>query len=199
MNPNFTIPRLPDPQRYTGTYLVQVPHGVAVGYLAGEVVTLLSIDAYRDAPVFRIHRVDDTGRVELIGVTVADLAGDDVLLFVNSDAEHAGTQFSTLRQLANADPLPIPVRAELIDLPGLSAPHAVCLLYPRHANTMVSDWLLRVGFDGGDQVLGGQEAASIRHQVTGSPVATMTLAAKMDETPRSREELLASVKEPLQR
>jgi hypothetical protein len=193
------LPPLRDPQRYAGLYAVQFAHGVAVGYTFDEVAIVLAEQAYCECPVYRIHRIDAAGRVELAGISARDLAGDECMIFASRDAAQASGDFAALRRLAAEDPLPCGVRIELIDLADLDPPHAVCLLYTKSASTMVAEWLLRAGFGGGDQVIGGAEATGIRRAASTVPIASSVLAARIAHAPRTREQVLASVHEPLQR
>lgn len=199
MTTPLQLPPLRDAQRYAGLYVVQFAHGVSVGYTADEVATLLREPEHAGIGIFRIHRVDEAGCVELMGVSVAELGGLEAMIFASAEAEHARRDLRTLQQLAEERPLPIGVRAELIDLIDYDPPHAVCLLYTRPASTMVSNWLLASGFAGGDQVFGGSEAEFIRQSAAGEPIASVLLKADLRHAPRGREDILASTHEPLQR
>lgn len=195
----FQLPRLGDPQRYVGLYVIQFAHGVSVGYTREEVAILLAEPQYRDASAFRIHRCDDAGCIELAGVSPRDFVADEWMIFASRDADDAVRGFAHIRQCALRTPAPCPVRAELIDLDNLDPPHAVCLIYARSASTMVSSWLLAIGFRGGERVFGGQEAAELRNTATTDPIASAALPAAPLYAPRTRQQLLASVFEPLQR
>jgi hypothetical protein len=198
MPATLKLPPLRDAQRLVGLYVVQFAHGVSVGYTSDEVALLLRETDYRDVSIFQIHRVDDAGHVELAGIRPADLAGMESILFASRDAAQANRDFATLRRLAAEHPLPCGVRAELIEIPDLDSPHAVCLRYARPASTMVSSWLSRLGFEGGERVFGGVEAESLR-QSAGEPIASVLLPARFEQVSRSREAVLASVHEPVQR
>ncbi|HRX85711.1 MAG TPA: hypothetical protein P5572_11900, partial [Phycisphaerae bacterium] len=89
--------------------------------------------------------------------------------------------------------------SELVDLIDIDPPHAVCLLYTQPASTMVSDWLMAVGFAGGERVIGGPEAERIRAEAGGEPIASVLLPAQIRHVSRSRDEVLATIHEPLQR
>jgi len=195
----FQMPRLGDPQRYVGLYVIHFPHGVSVGYTREEVAILLAEPQYRDVSAYRIHRCDDAGCIELAGVTPRDFVGDEWMIFASRDDDDAARDFARIRQCALSTPAPCPVRAELIDLANLDPPHAVCLVYARSASTMVSSWLLAIGFRGGDRVFGGQEAAELRNAATTDPIASAALPAASQYASRTRQQLLARVSEPLQR
>ncbi len=195
----MNLPPLRNPERYAGLYVVDFGDHAAVGYTADEIAMLTAEAPYRDVTVYRIHRVDPEGRVELAGVQTAELAGQEVMLFLTGDSLAAGRDFRTLRTLAADHPLPCPVRAELIDLPESGYPHAVCLLYLRSASTMVSGWLTEVAFAGGEQVLGGGEALAIRGSTEREPVAAGVLPHRAVHVSRTQEEVLSAVDRPLQR
>jgi len=188
-----------DARRYAGLYVVQFAHGVSVGYTADEVATLLREPEHREIVVYRVHRVDEVGRFELAGVEARDLGGLESMIFASRDAAQARRDLATLQRLAADTPLPVGVRAELVDLIDIDPPHAVCLLYTQPASTMVSDWLMAVGFAGGERVIGGPEAERIRAEAGGEPIASVLLPAQIRHVSRSRDEVLATIHEPLQR
>jgi hypothetical protein len=199
MTDHFTIPPLAHPQRYTGLYVIRFAHGTVAGYVAEEVAMLLRASEHADATAYRIHRVDERGCLELIGVRLDDLTGESVMLLTRSDPALAADDFATLRQIARDTPPPCAVRLEHLDLPQPYAAHAVGLIYPQHASTMLGRWLVRSGFAGGDQVYGGLEAQAARAAALAKPVAVADLAIDPHRQPRTWEVVSAAIREPVQR
>jgi len=195
----FQLPRLTNPKQYEGLYAVHFPHGVSVGYTLEEIQTLQTEPEYADVRVYRIHRVDDHGNIELAGVSPRDLAAEDTILFASADPKRATRDFAALQQHAASHPLPSPARLELIDLPDQNHPHAVSLTYPRAAGPAVTTWLQSANFTPGETAIGGAEAKNLRRQAPADPIASANLPSQSQHSSRTREQVLACVHDPLQR
>ena len=193
------LPALTDPQRYVGLYAFDFGDWVSVGYTAPEIDLLLADKTHGSGQAFRIHRVDEQGRIELAGVSARDLTGDDIMLFACSDAEIAAEMFSQLRKLAAERQLPCSTQLNLVDIADLDPPHAVCMIFPRHARSPVATWLSETGFNGGDMAMGGPTILQTYHASNAIPIASCRLPGKMDCTVRSPDEVLGSVRRTLQR
>ncbi len=193
------LPFVPDPQKYAGLFAFDFGEWVSIGYTAEEIRILLAAPEYASGQAYRIHRVDENGRFELAGVRERDLAGEDMMIFARTDADRAADDFRDLRKMAAANPPPATIRVELVDLPDLDPPHAVCLLYPRYASAAISGWLMDGGFVGGDIALGGQEVLALHHRAGATPVASVNIAGASGYDSRTREEVLQSIREMVQR
>ena len=62
------LPRLDNPQRYAGLFVVDFGETCSVGYTAEEVALLMESEAHADAKVYRIHNAYPDGTMELKGV-----------------------------------------------------------------------------------------------------------------------------------
>ena len=193
------LPPLKDPQRYVGLFAFDFGEWVSVGYTAEEVAILLASEEYAGGKAFQVYRVDDHGNVELIGVTGRELEAEEIIIFARASADRAGDDFGELRRLATAQPPPCNLRLELTDLPEVDPPHLVAMLFPRHANRPVAQWLSDAGFAGGDTVMAGEHVRRLYHEAGVSPVMSTVLPAAADRRPRAPDEVLATVRELIQR
>ena len=187
------IPPLQQPERYAGSYLLDLGDRVCVGYTADEVAVLLETEECRSATAYLIHRVDERGNVELVGVSTKDVVRRDILIFAFDSPDAARTAFSCLRRLAAKTPAPCPCSMELTDFDGVEPSHVISLTFPQAASGQLSAWLERNEFDAGDRVFGGPQTLSQYQAAAPTPIAQCLLATTFDHKSRSREELLASL------
>jgi hypothetical protein len=193
------IPFLQHPERYAGLFVYDFGAWVSVGYTADEIGVLAASPEYGRGQAFQIHRVDEQGRMELVGVSERDIVGDDIMVFASRESGRAGEDFAALRRGADAEPAPCSARIELADVAELQPPHVVALIYPRHATDAVARWLGRIRFSGGDVALGGPEVLASYRQTAGPPVASCTLRCRVEWASRGAAEVLRAVHEPVQR
>jgi hypothetical protein len=193
------LPPLHEPNRYVGLYVYDFGDHASVGYTAEEIEILLTSDAHRGGKAYRIYRIDDRGQVELQGVSAGQLCGEDILVFACRDKNRAADEFSALSKLAGRQPPPCSARLELVDLPDLDPPHAVCLRFPRYAAEQISRWLTNAKFGGGDVVLGGQETLTAYREAGPAPIAAYVVQGDKSHQPRTRDEVFAAIHETLQR
>jgi hypothetical protein len=193
------LPPLKDPQRYVGLFVFDFGEWASVGYTAEEVGILLASPEHAAGAAFRIYRADESGHLELTGIKPDELQAEEIIIFARSSADRAGDDFNDLRKLAQTTPPPCNIRLELVDVPETDPSHIVGLLFPRHANPQVAQWLSDAGFAGGDVVMAGEHVRRLYHQSGASPVMSTVLPAGSDRRPRTPEEVLATVREPVQR
>jgi hypothetical protein len=193
------LPPISDPWRYEGLFVFDFGEWVSVGYTAEEVAVLLESKEHRNGAAYRVYRVNAQGGMELIAVRGGELYGEEMMLFASRDSLEAQAGFSSLKEAAQQSPIGCAARIEMIDVALEEHPHGVCLIYPRHAGNIVSAWLVAMAFQGGEVVLGGAEALNAYNGAKAAPVASCRLVARADYTPRLADEILRSVRRPLQR
>jgi hypothetical protein len=158
--PLTVIPTDPPLPRPTGRFVVDFGDQTATGLTAREVAELLESERNAHIKIYRIHRADADGRMELVGVDRARFELEDGFLFWRTDAETARADFDALRAAAAASPPPCRARVHLVRLPQAARSHLVALLYPAEYVNEMSEWLTRIGYHGGEVVEGGVSAAS---------------------------------------
>ena len=187
------LPRLTNPQRYQGLYVVDFGDGLSVGYVAAEVAALFDSNRFPQMRAFRIHRALPDGTVSLIQVSKDRFrpGADEALFFLQDSAPAARDDFDTLRDLADRH-FPCPARLELAEIPGREWPFLTVLIYPVEYTDDVSRFLLSVSYEGGETVeLGTHKLAAFR-QANPRIIDQMKLTPAPADTPRPLEELLAT-------
>ncbi len=193
------MPALEHPDRYTGLYVVDFGPTCAVGYTAEEVAMLLESEAHRDVTVYRICRAWPDGRMELKGVRRERFRLETGLLFYSRELATARREYRQLARLAGKRPLPC--RAQLL-LGGFQddrrAPFLVGLAYPAEYDEDVARWMLDNQITAGEYADGGVGALeSVRRDVR--VIESCQLRAAPARRARAREEVFASIGQPIQR
>ena len=193
------LPRVRHPEGYAGLYVVDFGPACALGYTADEVAILLESGRFPEAKVYRIHRSSPDGTMELQGVARRRFAQETGLFFYQADGENARSDYNRLRLLAENHPLPCRTRLFLAVLPEpAELPYLTGLSYPDEFDPDVSAWLgrhkLALGrhADGGTARLAAVTAAA--HIIESLPLSGLQAFPT-----RTREEVFASVDQPVQR
>lgn len=193
------FPSIPEPERYVGLYVYDFGTHVSVGYTAAELCVLRESRAYRHGMAYQIHRVNEAGGIELRGVHVERLTGQEAMCFLRAEAPAAQRDYDTLCAVAAACPLPCIVEMQLAKLQAFDPPHVTALAYAASATDVVAGWLSRYAGHTGDRVIGGIDAYATLIASEGERIASCQLPALLDYKDRPAQEILRSVHDPLQR
>lgn len=194
------LPRLTNPQRYQGLYVVDFGDGLSVGYVAGEVAILFDSNRFPQMRAYRIHRALPDGTVSLVQVSKDHFrrGADEALFFLQASEPAARDDFDTLRDLAEGK-FPCPAHIEFAEIPGRTWPFLTVLVYPAEYTDQVSSFLLSVNYEGGETVeVGTHELASFR-QAKPRIIEVAEIAAAPAEAARPLEELIAARRYAVQR
>jgi len=195
------LPQIANPQYLRGLYIVDFGEWTAVGYTADEVAMLLEHEDYRGGKVYKIHRATPDGHMELRGVSAARFASESGMFFYRNDLSLAQADFATLRDAAGAAPTPCRAVLHLSDRSPQAEPrrYVTALIFPAEHDDEIAGWLTAIAYAGGDVAEGGiscvtnynSEARTIleHHQLWSQPAIPS----------RSPEQVLASVRQAVQR
>ena len=188
-----------NPRQYVGLYVYDFKTHVSVGYTALEIRYLRESEAHGHGTAYQIYRVTEQGGLELRGVLDDRLAAREAMCFLRTLAEAARRDFDELCQLAHRTPAPCPAELQLARVPSFDPPNVSALLYPASAGHALAHWLNRAGFNGGDQVVGGIDVHARFMSAEAERIDSCDLPTAIDYTDRSPEEVLRTVRQPLQR
>ena len=146
------------PPDLVGRFVVELAGERRTGLTAGEVVEVLAGPEGSAAIIYRIHHVDDAGRMALVGVTPRTFQTDDCLVFRRREAASAREDFEAVRRAALGVAPPCRITAQLSEAPSAAAPHAVVLIFPAACSESVGHWLTHCRLRPGDQAEGGVHA-----------------------------------------
>jgi len=192
------LPHLESPERYTGLYVFDFGDQTAVGYTADEIAVLLESEKYADGKAFRIHRALPDGTMELQGVAREKFQLEDGFLFYRGQVRDARSDFEALDLNASETPPPCRMKGQLSKIDGGQPPYLTAILFPAEFTHDISDWLDRIGFNGGDLVEGGPSRVTDYYQAQPVLIDRRQWWPARDPS-RPAEEVLASTHLQVQR
>ncbi len=194
------LPHVDNPPRLRGLYVYDFGEWTAVGYTADEIAILLEDASCRGGKIYKIHRATPDGQMELRGVSPERFKLESGMFFNRRELEPARADFEELR--AAADKAPPPCRAFLhlsdreIDSPQR---FVTALVFPAEYEDEIGHWLTAIGFHGGELAEGGVSHVSNYHEQEKTPLDRQQLWSRPAITSRSPDEVLASVRQAVQR
>lgn len=153
-----TSPNKPPVSQLPGCFVVQTAGARATGLTAEEVVALLESPEGSAAEIFRIHRVLDDGRLELVGVDAQSFASRSAYLFFRGSVVEARADFDAIVALSAHAPPPCRVELHLARARGLQPEHVVALSFVAPCEEAVGQWLRRCERPPGSHVDAGPAA-----------------------------------------
>ena len=149
------LPDIKNADKYTGLYVVDFGDHCGVGFTAEEVAELLESEQFEDVQVYKVHRANPDGTMELKGVPQQTFQLETGLFFYAADAEIAQTDFERLAAWADQQ-LP-PARCK-VHLANNGDSFVTALIYPAEFDDAFSGWLLDGNYRTAGQVEGGAGA-----------------------------------------
>lgn len=127
-----------------GRFLIELPRERRAGLTAEEAAVLLETPEGREAVVYRIHRVCDDGRWELVGVSNATLRRPMCLAFTRNDVRSARQDFDRIVELAALAPPPCRVDIRLVREPSPGGASITAVWFVEACADAVHAWLNRI-------------------------------------------------------
>ena len=152
-----------------GRFIVDLGGERRTGLSAQAVADLLAGPYGTNAVIYRIHRVDQAGRMELVGISPRLFQTDDGLIFRRREAVAARADFEALCAAAIDAPPPCRIRLQLVEISSPAMPNGVVLVFPAPCSESVGNWLQRCRLRPGDDAEGGVQALQT-HLAAGSRV-----------------------------
>ncbi len=191
------LPKLQNPKKYVGLYVVDFGEHSGVGFTAQEVAELAESEKFKDCKVYKIHRALPDGTIELKGVRPETFELEMGMFFYSTDLETAERSFNELVNLASKT-MP-PGRAKLHLARYNEQKFAVALIYPAEYNDEFSSWLLDGDYKTAGSAEGGTEAVQRYYNNRPDILQRYQLFGQPAITSRTGDELLAAVKLAVQR
>jgi hypothetical protein len=164
------LPELKEADKYTGLYVVDFEDHCGVGFVASEVAELLESAQFSDVQVYKVHRANPDGTMELKGVANQTFQLEAGIFFHAVDEETARADYDRL--LAWADQQSAPSRCK-VQLIAAGDSFVTAMIYPAEFDDAFSRWLL----DGQYRTEGAVEAGTSvagRHYDAGHTILANT-------------------------
>lgn len=191
------LPKLEEPDRYTGLYVFDFGDHVGVGFTAEEVAELLDSEHYRAGKVYKIYRAYPDGRLELKEVPAEGFQLEAGMLFYSADVRTAGADFRRLGDLAVRLAPPCRAKVQLAQYPD--GRFAVALIYPAEYDSEIGRWLLEGDYRTAGRVEGGPGAVERYYRDAPAILDRRQLFGSHENISRTGVELLACVGRAVQR
>ena len=133
------LPDIENADKYTGLYVVDFGDHCGVGFTASEVAELLESEQFTEVQVYKVHRANPDGTMELKGVPHQTFQLEAGMFFYAADEATARDDFQRL--LTWADQQLPPARCK-IHLAQASDVYLTVLIYPAEYDDAFSQWLL---------------------------------------------------------
>ena len=156
------LPEVKNADKYTGLYVVDFGDHCGVGFVAEEVAELLESEQFEDVQVYKVHRANPDGRMELKGVNKETFQLEAGMFFHAADAKTARDDFERLAAWAD-EHLP-PARCK-VKLANSGESYVTALVYPAEFDDAFSKWLLDGNYRTTGQVEGGTGATQRYYEV----------------------------------
>ena len=150
------LPKIKEANKYTGLYVVDFGDHCGVGFTAEEVAELFESEQFAEVQVYKVHRANPDGTMELKGVNKETFQLEAGMFFYAADEQAVRTDFERLTAWAD-EQLP-PARCK-VHLANTGASYVTALIYPAEFDDAFSRWLLDGDYRTAGQVEGGTGAA----------------------------------------
>ncbi len=141
-----------------GRFIIETGNERWTGLTAVETATFLEEHPDETVVIYRIHRVTEEGRMELVSVLPQAFKMEEAILFRRSAADLARRDFTDLQEAASATPPPCPIRLQLAEDADSSLPHVLALVVSAPCLENVGHWLRQCRLRPGDAVEAGAAA-----------------------------------------
>jgi hypothetical protein len=141
-----------------GRFVVEIGSERQVGLAADEVLALVEGVGGENAKIYRIHRLDEAGRMELVGVSQGLFTSEDCLIFSRRGAAEARADYEAIRRAAGVSLPPCRIELQLAEATSRVPPHVVAMIFPAACSEGVGHWLGKTGLRPGDHANGGRAA-----------------------------------------
>ena len=149
------LPEIKEADKYIGLYVVDFGDHCGVGFTAEEVAELLESEQFSDVQIYKVHRANPDGTMELNGLSKETFQLEAGMFFYANDAETAQDDYQRL--LAWSDEQLPPARSK-VDLASNGDSYVTALVYPAEFDDAFSRWLLDGNYRTAGQVEGGTGA-----------------------------------------
>jgi len=191
------LPKIENPKKYIGLYVIDFGPTSGVGYTTDEVACLLETEQYSGAKVYKIHRAGPDGSMELAGVPRERFFLESGMFFCCLDQKNGQKDYQKL--LAWSKKEQPPCRAKLQLAKYADDPPVIALIYPAEYEQEIGYWLRDSGFVGSGPVDAGVSQVQRFYQQGYDILASEQLWPMESLRAREKEELLAAVGKALQR
>jgi len=147
-----------DRRLLVGRFILETGGERWTGLTAAETVRFLDENPGENVVIYRIHRVTEEGRMELVCVTPRAFRAEEAILFRRRTADLARRDFTALHDAASAVPPPCPIHMQLAESGDGPRGYVLVIAFPAPCLETVGHWLQQCRLRPGDEVEAGRNA-----------------------------------------
>lgn len=193
----MNIPKLTNPEKYTGLYVVDFGDNASTGFTAEEVAELLDSEKFADAKVYKIYKAHPDGRLELRAMTNKTFQLEIGMFFYAPDQLSAQTDYNRLITIAVTNAPPSRAKVHLSKYDDDS--YVTALIFPAEYNDEFSRWLLDNDYKTAGEVIGGLSAVNDYYSQAPRILKRHQLIGQSQWNSRTGDQLLVSTRIAVQR
>lgn len=191
------LPKLNNPQNYTGLYIVDFGESCSVGFTAQEVAELLESERYNQCKVYKIYKASPDGTMELKGVRNETFQLEAGMFFYSDNKDSAKNDFKSLINIAVTCQPPCRAKVNLAEYTNNK--YCTAIIYPSEYNDEISSWLLEEDYKTSGSAEAGIEATERFYNDSPQILETHQLFGRDCIESRTGDELLLFLKQAVQR
>ena len=193
----MNLPKIEKPQKYTGLYIFDFGDQTAIGFTATEIAELLESEKYADGKVYKIHRAEPDGTMEITAVPRRRFQLEAGMLFYCRDEAAARDDFQRLADIAEETLPPCRAKTHLARL--TDDKFLVALIYPAEYDDQISSWLIKANFKTAGPVEAGTQCVTRYYNSNAEILEKNQLFAENSIKSRTGSELFNNLKHAVQR
>lgn len=193
----MNIPKVENPNKYTGLYVVDFGETSSVGFTANEVAELLESEKFADVKVYKIHNASPDGKMELKGVPSETFQLEMGMFFYAGTETTSEKEYNDLVALAETTLPPCRAKIELAQINDNL--YTTAIIYPAEYNDEVSSWLIDIDYKTSGAAAGGIEAVTSYNDHKTKTIQSDQLHSADAYKSKTGEELFSSTKLAIQR
>ena len=156
------LPEVQNADKYTGMYVVDFGDHCGVGFTAEEVAELLEGERFADVQVYKVHRANPDGTMELKGVPQQTFQLETGMFFYAGNETTGRADFERLAAWADQQLPPARCKVQLANVAGSIV---TALIYPAEYNDQFSQWLIDGDYRTSGQVQAGPSIVKYYHEI----------------------------------
>ena len=193
----MNLPKIEQPNKYIGLYVVEFGETSSVGFTANEVAELLESEKYADVKVYKIHNAYSDGKMELKGVPAETFQLEMGMFFYAATESTSEKEYNDLIALAETTLPPCRAKLELAQIHDDL--YTTTIIYPAEYNDEVSSWLIDIDYKTSGAAAGGIEAVTSYNEQKTEAIRSYQLHAADACKSKTGEELLNATRQAVQR
>ncbi len=186
------LPKIKNPAKYTGLYIVDFGSSCTVGFTADEVGRLLESEKFKNIKVYKIYNAKADGQMEIKGVTNDLFNLEMAMIFYSNNETTTANDYQQLINAAAGNEPPATAKVQMAKYSDDK--YATVIIYPAEYNDEFSSWLTNINYKTTGPAQGGIDAANQYYTDRPQIIRTQQLQPNTNFQNMENEQLLQATK-----